>query len=79
MTEYSHILIFSIGPVQSFIAGARRTIDLYAGSQMLAQVAVPQPKLSRTSGGELIYPFKESFHCGDMVVTDTPNIINGSG
>ena len=32
------LLIFSIGPVQGFIAQARRTADLYAGSQLLTRL-----------------------------------------
>lgn len=34
MTNY--LLLFTIGPVQSFIAQARKTQDLYAGSQLLS-------------------------------------------
>lgn len=33
-----HLLLFSIGPVQSFIAQARKTHDLYAGSQLLSDL-----------------------------------------
>jgi CRISPR-associated protein Cmr2 len=34
-----HLLAISIGPVQDFIAAARRTADLYAGSQLLVEIA----------------------------------------
>jgi CRISPR-associated protein Cmr2 len=34
----NHLLLLSIGPVQSFIAQARKTQDLYAGSQLLSEL-----------------------------------------
>lgn len=33
-----HLFLFTIGPVQSFIAQARKTHDLYAGSAMLSEL-----------------------------------------
>jgi CRISPR-associated protein, crm2 family len=36
MSEY--LLAIHIGPVQEFIAAARRTSDLWAGSQLLLEV-----------------------------------------
>lgn len=33
-----HLLLFTIGPVQSFIAQARKTQDLYAGSSLLSEL-----------------------------------------
>jgi len=33
-----HLFLFTIGPVQSFIAQARKTQDLYAGSQILSRL-----------------------------------------
>lgn len=32
------IVIFAIGPVQSYIAAARRTQDLWAGSRLLSDI-----------------------------------------
>jgi len=34
-----HLFLFTIGPVQSFIAQARKTRDLYAGSRLLSDLA----------------------------------------
>lgn len=34
----THLLLFTIGPVQSFIAQARKTQDLYAGSKILSDL-----------------------------------------
>lgn len=35
MSGSSYLFLFTIGPVQSFIAQARKTRDLYAGSKIL--------------------------------------------
>ena len=37
-----HLLAIALGPVQEFIATARRTRDLYAGSRLLAEAAARQ-------------------------------------
>lgn len=34
-----HYLVYSIGPVQSFIASARKTEDLWSGSHLLAELS----------------------------------------
>lgn len=34
----NHLFLFTLGPVQSFIAQARKTRDLYAGSQILSEL-----------------------------------------
>ncbi len=36
--EKKHLFLFTIGPVQSFIYQARKTQDLYAGSQLLCEL-----------------------------------------
>jgi len=33
-----YLFLFTIGPVQSFIAQARKTRDLYAGSAILGEI-----------------------------------------
>lgn len=38
MANKNHLIVFTIGPVQSFISQARRTQDLYAGSRMLSSL-----------------------------------------
>lgn len=52
----SHLLAISIGPVQDFIAAARRTADLYAGSQILQDVCQAAAQSIHTSDGTLIFP-----------------------
>src|SRR5713226_4390274 len=38
MTQQRYMLIFSLGPVQSFIVQARKTRDLWLGSYLLAKL-----------------------------------------
>lgn len=52
----TYLLSISIGPVQPFIEAARRTADLYAGSQLLADIAKAVAKQVKASGGGLIFP-----------------------
>ncbi len=49
-----HLLVFSIGPVQEFIAAARRTRDLWFGSEMLSEVS--RAAASAIGGDRLIFP-----------------------
>jgi CRISPR-associated protein Cmr2 len=52
----SYLLAISIGPVQDFIAAARRTADLYAGSQLLMEVTKAIALHLKSSGANLIFP-----------------------
>lgn len=56
----SHLLAISIGPVQDFIAAARRTADLYAGSQILQELCKAAASVIPEEG--LIFP---SSHAAD--------------
>jgi CRISPR-associated protein Cmr2 len=51
-----HLLAIAVGPVQDFIAAARRTSDLTAGSQLLVEIAKATAKAVRVQGGVLIFP-----------------------
>lgn len=51
------LLIFTIGPVQSFIAQARKTQDLYAGSRLISYLCrTAARKAIDDYGAEIIYP-----------------------
>lgn len=63
-----HIFIFSIGPVQSFIAEARRTADLYAGSSILSQLSDAAAN-TITKPHQLIFPHSATLNNK----TGTPN------
>ncbi|WP_048151090.1 type III-B CRISPR-associated protein Cas10/Cmr2 [Methanolacinia paynteri] len=54
MTKYLYVL--SVGPVQDFIASARRTRDLWFGSYLLSEISRAAAKAIADSGGELIFP-----------------------
>ncbi|GAB6186806.1 type III-B CRISPR-associated protein Cas10/Cmr2 [Thermopirellula anaerolimosa] len=52
----SHLIAISIGPVQEFIAAARRTRDLWFGSYVLSELSRAAADCVRGLGGELIFP-----------------------
>lgn len=54
MTQY--ILILSVGPVQSMIAAARRSRDLWSGSALLSELAKATALSLKEQGAELIFP-----------------------
>lgn len=51
---YLHLI--QIGPVQSFIAAARRTQDLYVGSRLLSTLAGAGVEAARHEGADLLFP-----------------------
>lgn len=53
-----YLFLFTIGPVQSFIAQARKTMDLKAGSDMLSQLTLVGMQATRNNfDAELIFPY----------------------
>lgn len=61
------LLRFTFGPIQGFIAEARRTADLYAGSRILAELARAVAHALQQGGAQLVYP-------ADLT-SDPPNVI----
>lgn len=55
----SHLLTLSVGPVQEFIAAARRTRDLWFGSYLLSEISKAAAKSVSDAGGRLIFPHPE--------------------
>jgi CRISPR-associated protein Cmr2 len=53
----THLFIFTISPVQSFIGQARKTKDLYAGSQILSKLCRTGIESTKSVGGEIIFPY----------------------
>ncbi|GAB3438793.1 type III-B CRISPR-associated protein Cas10/Cmr2 [Insolitispirillum peregrinum] len=51
-----HLLLLSIGPVQDFIAQARRTRDLWFGSHVLSELSRAAARAMAERGGRLIFP-----------------------
>lgn len=58
MTTYLYVL--SIGPVQDFIAAARKTRDLWFGSHLLSEISKTAARTIAENGGELIFPALEA-------------------
>ena len=56
----THLFLFTIGPVQSFIAQARKTRDLYAGSRLLSELVLTGMDVFVKYGGEVIFPKSRS-------------------
>lgn len=61
------LLRFTFGPIQGFIAEARRTADLYAGSRILAELARAVAHSLQQGGAQLVYPAN--------LTSDPPNVI----
>jgi CRISPR-associated protein Cmr2 len=55
-----YLIAIAIGPVQDFIAAARRTADLYAGSQLLLEVTKTIAMQLEGNGAKLIFPSASS-------------------
>ncbi len=61
------LLRFTFGPIQGFIAEARRTADLFAGSRILAELARAAADALQQRGAQLVYP-------ADLR-SDPPNVV----
>ena len=51
-----YLISVSIGPVQDFIAAARRTRDLWLGSNLLSEISKSTALKLRQLGGDLVFP-----------------------
>jgi len=74
MTAYLYIL--SIGPVQDFIAAARRTRDLWLGSHLLSEISKAAAKKIVAEGGLLIFPNFKKEKLEPSCSPDAPNVAN---
>ncbi|MEZ4884824.1 MAG: type III-B CRISPR-associated protein Cas10/Cmr2 [Chitinophagales bacterium] len=52
----NHIFILSIGPVQTFIAQARKAQDLFGGSRLLSHLCTEAIDFSKEKGVQVIFP-----------------------
>jgi len=55
-----HLFLFTLGPVQTFIAQARKTQDLYAGSQLLSDLCRVGIQTIKEYQGKIIFPYEEN-------------------
>jgi CRISPR-associated protein Cmr2 len=70
MTQQPYMLIFSIGPVQSLIAQARKTRDLWLGSYLLAKLMEASMTQVQQHNGQFVFPFVQTV---DGYIPDLPN------
>jgi len=56
----SHLLAIAVGPVQEFIAAARRTRDLWFGSYLLSEISKAVASSVKDQGGKLIFPHPDT-------------------
>jgi len=77
----AHLLAITIGPVQDFIAAARRTRDLWFGSFLLSEISKAAAKAVKDAGGDLIFPYSDDLNrdlglATEDHATDTFNVVN---
>jgi CRISPR-associated protein Cmr2 len=68
----AHLLAASIGPVQEFIAAARRTRDLWFGSHVLSEISKAAAAALTNGGATLIFPASGS----DLTPDSPANVVN---
>lgn len=68
MTQY--VLTLSIGPVQGFIASARRSRDLWSGSWLLSETAKAAAKSLFEAGAQMVFPFVDEKAKGELEPCD---------
>lgn len=71
----AHLLQIAIGPVQEFIAAARRTRDLWFGSYLLSEISKAAAREIQGQGGKLIFPDNEADLSPDKEEVTIANII----
>ena len=52
----NHLVAIAVGPIQEFIAAARRTRDLWFGSYLLSEISRAVAESIHSQGGSLIFP-----------------------
>jgi CRISPR-associated protein Cmr2 len=63
MPSTQYLFLFTIGPVQSFIAQARKTHDLFAGSQIISELTGKSMEavLQQGNGNSIVFPCTDSW------------------
>ncbi|WP_129628464.1 type III-B CRISPR-associated protein Cas10/Cmr2 [Candidatus Oscillochloris fontis] len=74
-----HLFLLSIGPVQEFIAAARRTRDLWAGSMLLSSLARRAAlALRQEHQATLIFPAQDDLNTHDVVNRIVARLADGA-
>jgi CRISPR-associated protein Cmr2 len=75
----SYLMVIGVGPVQEFIASARRSRDLWFGSWLLSEISKAAAKtIHEYEGGELIFPAIEKKEDLDPIVYANGELISGT-
>lgn len=70
----AHLLQLAIGPVQEFIAAARRTRDLWFGSHLLSEISRAAARAVEAHGGNLIFPASaDAENVANIIVAELHN------
>jgi CRISPR-associated protein Cmr2 len=70
----SHLLAIAVGPVQEFIAAARRTRDLWFGSYLLSEISRAVAKSVEADGGKLIFPASSAAkNVANIILAELPS------
>lgn len=72
----AHLLLVTLGPVQDFIAQARRTRDLWYGSHLLSELGRAAARALAGGGAQLIFP---SLKTGDAQLQPCPAPLRADG
>jgi len=67
----AHLLLVTLGPVQDFIAQARRTRDLWYGSHLLSELGRAAARALVAGGADLIFPAPKKGHA-ELEVCSAP-------
>jgi CRISPR-associated protein Cmr2 len=70
----SHLLAIAVGPVQEFIAAARRTRDLWFGSYLLSEISRAVAQSVEADGGKLIFPASsDAENVANVILAELPS------
>lgn len=70
----SNLLAISVGPVQEFIAAARRTRDLWFGSYLLSEISRAVAKSVEAEGAKLIFPASsDAENVANVILAELPS------
>lgn len=70
---------FTFGPVQSFVAQARRTRDLWAGSWLLSYLAKSAIAAAEEAGARMILPHRKEADRGSVTMTSGDRLASFGG
>ena len=69
-----HLLVITVGPIQDFIAAARRTRDLWSGSTLLSDISREVAKSVAGQQGALIFPAQATAdNVANIILAELPD------